>query len=64
MVFIPEKPTHTKFALANLNTTQYKIYAKQYSREKASGIRSIYVWSSGVGILRLVSDVSKGIYSY
>jgi hypothetical protein len=35
MAFLPDKPAHGKFALRNLNSTQYKTYARQYSRAKA-----------------------------
>jgi len=40
MAFIPDKPMmHRRFAFRNLNSTQYKTYAKQYSSAKAGGIR-------------------------
>lgn len=61
MGFIPEKPKHNKFAFSNLNSTQYEIYAKQYSKAKAGGIRCVYAWMSGVGVMGIVSDLGKGI---
>jgi hypothetical protein len=61
MVFIPDKPGHHKFAFSNLNSTQYKIYAQQYSKAKAGGIRCVYGWMSGTGVVGIVTDVDKGI---
>lgn len=39
MAFLPNKPSHGKFALKHLNHSQYKAYTQQYSRAKAGGIR-------------------------
>jgi len=50
MAFIPDKPGHGRFAFRNLNSTQYKTYAQQYSKAKAGGIRCIYCWMSGAGL--------------
>ena len=61
MAFIPEKPMHRRFAFKNLNSTQYKTYAKQYSKAKAGGIRCVYAWVSGVGVVGVVTDLGKGI---
>lgn len=59
--FIPEKPGHNKYAFRNLNATQYKIYARQYSKAKAGGIRCVYAWISGTGVMNVVTDLGKGI---
>jgi hypothetical protein len=61
MVFIPDKPGHGRFAFNNLNSTQYKTYARQYSKAKAGGIRCVYAWLSGAGVVGIVTDVGKGI---
>ncbi len=61
MGFIPDKPMHRRFAFSNLNSTQYKTYAKQYSKAKAGGIRCVYSWMSGAGVLGVATDVGKGI---
>ena len=61
MAFIPEKPMHRRFAFKNLNSTQYKTYAKQYSSAKAGGIRCVYAWVSGAGVMGVVTDLGKGI---
>ena len=61
MGFIPDKPMHRRFAFSNLNSTQYKTYAKQYSSAKAGGIRCGYAWMSGAGVLSVVTDLGKGI---
>jgi hypothetical protein len=61
MAFIPDKPMHSRFIFSNLNSTQYKTYAKQYSRAKAGGIRCVYVWMSGVGVVGVLTDLGKGI---
>jgi hypothetical protein len=61
MAFIPDKPMHRRFVFSNLNSTQYKIYAKQYSKAKVGGIRCVYAWMSGVGVIGVVTDLSKGI---
>lgn len=60
MVF-PDKPNHNKFAFANLSPSQYKTYAKQYSKAKAGGIRYVYGWMSVTGVISVITDVSKGI---
>jgi hypothetical protein len=61
MAFIPDKPMHRRFAFSNLNSTQYKTYAQQYSRAKAGGIRCVYGWMSAAGVMGVVNDVGKGI---
>lgn len=61
MSFIPSKPGHNRYVFKNLNETQYSTYARQYSRAKAGGIRCIYTWASGVGVLGIIKDVSKGV---
>ena len=61
MAFIPDKPTHRRFAFRNFNSTQYKTYAKQYSSAKAGGIRCVYAWMSGVGVVGVITDLGKGI---
>ena len=60
MAYVSSKPDHGRFAFRNLNTTQYKIYAQQYSRAKAGGIRCVYIWASGTGMLGVVTDLGKG----
>ena len=59
MAFIPDKPAHGRFAFRSLNSTQYKIYARQYSKAKAGGIRCVYSWMSGAAVLGVVTDVDK-----
>ena len=61
MAFIPNKPMHNRYAFSNLNSTQYKTYASQYSRAKAGGIRCVYGWVSGTGLVGIITDVGKGI---
>ena len=61
MAFLPSKPSHNRYAFRNLNSTDYATYAKQYSRAKAGGIRCIYTWATGAGVIGIVKDVSKGI---
>ena len=61
MTFIPDKPAHGRFAFRSLNSTQYKKYAQQYSKAKAGGIRCVYGWASGAGVLGIVTDLSKGV---
>ena len=61
MAFRTNKPLHRRFVFNNLNSTQYKIYAKQYSNAKAGGIRYVYGWMSGAGVLGVATDVGKGI---
>lgn len=60
MAFIPNKPMHNRFVFRNVTAGQYKTYAKQYSRAKAGGVRSIYLWMSGLGILGIVTEYGKG----
>lgn len=61
MAFVPSKPSHRRFAFRHLNNTQYKIYARQYSRAKAGGIRCVYTWMSGKGVIGVIADVGKGV---
>ena len=61
MAFIPDKPMHRRFAFRNFNSTQYKTYAKQYSSAKAGGIRCVYAWMTGAGLVGLITDLGKGI---
>ena len=61
MAFIPDKPSHRRFALHNLTSPQYKTYAVKYSKAKAGGIRCIYSWMSGAEIVSVINDVGKGI---
>ena len=61
MAFIPDKPGHRRFAFSNLNSTQYKTYAQQYSKAKAGGIRCVYGWMCGTEVVGRVTDVGKGV---
>ena len=61
MAFILDKPAHGRFAFRSLNSTQYKIYARQYSKAKAGGIRCVYAWMSGAGVMGIIKDLSKGV---
>jgi hypothetical protein len=61
MTFIPNKPMHNKYAFCNLNSTQYKTYASQYSRVKAGGIRCVYGWVSGAKVVEILKDVGKDV---
>jgi len=61
MAFLPDKPSHSKFAFKNLNSTQYKVYAQQYSRVKAGGIRCVYAWMTGAGAMSILKNLSKGV---
>ena len=61
MAFIPDKPAHGRFAFRSVNSPQYKIYARQYSKAKAGGIRCVYVWMSGAGVMGIVRDLGKGV---
>lgn len=61
MAFIQSKPGHDKYALKNLNETQYKIYSTQYSNAKAGGIRCVYAWASGASVMGVITDLGKGI---
>jgi hypothetical protein len=61
MAFIPSKPMHNTFIFRDLNSTQYKTYAKNYSRAKAGGIRGIYAWATGAGVAGIAKDLAKGV---
>jgi len=60
MAFIPDRPMHNRFIFRELNNTDYRHYALQYSRAKSGGIRGIYLYLSGAGIQSLVIDIGKG----
>lgn len=61
MAFIPDKPTHPRFALRDVTPTQYKIYAKGYSRAKGGGLHCIYAYLTGIELVGVITDFSKGI---
>lgn len=61
MRFLPNKPSHTRFAFRNLNSTQYNTYVQQYSKSKAGGIRCVYCWMSCTTVMGIITDVGKGI---
>lgn len=56
------KPTHNKFILRDLNESKYIKCAESYSFAKRRGIRSIYAWSTGMGICGVVNDAVKGTF--
>lgn len=59
--FVPTKPMRGKYIFKHANATLYQTYASQYSRAKAGGIRCVYAWASGTGVLGIVTDLGKGI---
>jgi hypothetical protein len=61
MAFLPNKPGHGRFAFRSLNSTQYKVYAQQYSKAKAGGIRCVYGCMCGAGVMGIVTDLGKGV---
>ena len=61
IAFVPNKLSHRKFAFRGWNSTQYKIYAKQYSKRKTCGIRGVYAWMSGAELIDIVTDLDKGL---
>lgn len=69
MSFILDKWTHDRFAFdrfafINLNSTQYKMYAQQYSNVKAGGIGCIYAWASVRGVAGVITNIGKGVIIY
>ena len=54
------KPNHNKFILRNLDEGQYSRYAKRYSRCKRYGMRGIYCFLTGTGLIEVVKETSKG----
>lgn len=60
MTFIPDKPSHRRFVFNQLNQTQYKTYANQYSKAKRGGFRCVYAWASGSGVISVIGNIGKG----
>jgi hypothetical protein len=54
------KPQHSKYMFSNLDADTYRSYVEVYSTAKRYGLRGIYAWASGVGILGIVKDLIKG----
>lgn len=61
MTFIPNKTLNNKFALRNLNYTQYETYALQHFRAKKGGICCVYGSATRAGVLNVVNNIKKGI---
>ena len=61
MDFIPDKPSHSRFVFNQLNGTQYKTYANQYSKAKRGGFRCVYAWASGTGVVSVIGNIGKGV---
>lgn len=54
------KPTHNKFILRTLYQGSYSRYAKRYSSCKRYGMRGIYCFLTGTGIIKVVKEILKG----
>lgn len=54
------KPNHNKFILRNLEEGQYSRYAKRYSGCKRYGMRGIYCFLTGTGLIEVVKETLKG----
>lgn len=54
------KPKHNKYVFKDLSETTYNTYFNAYSQAKRYGIRGVYVWASGAGVLGIVKEVMKG----
>ena len=53
------KPNHNKFILRDLEDSQYSRYAKLYSRCKRYGMRGIYCFLRGTGLIEVVKERLK-----
>ena len=54
------KPNHNKFILRNLEEDQYSRFAKKYSCCKRYGMRGIYCFLTGTGLMEVVKETLKG----
>lgn len=58
MILLP--PGHKRYAFHYCSDEKYTEYADGYSRCKRYGIRGVYTWASGAGVLGVVKDALKG----
>ena len=54
------RPAHKRYVLHYLNDAAYYKFACGYSLGKRNGIRGIYCWAAGMGILEIVKEVVGG----
>jgi hypothetical protein len=55
------KPTCNKYALSNLNATDYSQMARKYSSAKKYGLRGVFTFASFAGVFGVVRDIAKGV---
>lgn len=53
------EPSHKKFVFFGLNQTDYAQQTQGYAKYKRYGLRGIYSFASGAGVLGIVKDVTK-----
>lgn len=54
------KPPHGKYAFSYLGNVDYSNYANKYSTAKRYGLRGIFAFASGAGVVGVIKDVAKG----
>lgn len=54
------KPSHNRYLFHNLDEETYGKYFDLYSKAKRNGIRGVYIWASGMGLLGVCTDLVKG----
>ena len=54
------KPAHNRYIFCNLDDATYERFACGYSVGKRNGIRGIYCWAAGMGVLEIVKEVVGG----
>lgn len=54
------KPPHNRYALACLDDSTYVKYAEVYSGCKRWGVRGVYAFIGGTGLLGVAKEVMKG----
>ena len=54
------KPAHNRYVFNNLDDATYEKFACGYSVGKRNGIRGIYCWAAGMGVLGIIQEVVSG----
>ena len=54
------KPVHNRYALSCVSNTTYVKYANVYSKCKCWGVRGVYVFVGGTGLLGVVKELAQG----
>jgi hypothetical protein len=62
---IPFKPEHVYYLFHDLDRISYNTCAENYSLAKRAGVRGVYAWATGIGIVEVVKDlITNQVFFY